>query len=132
LIKLAVSLLFAFDKPRESVLTQPWLCQESTQEQYLNEGETWNMNKQELVGAVADAAGLAKTDAAKAVDAVFDAITGELKKGGDVRLVGFGTFSVTKRKASTGRNPRTGETMTIKASSQPKFKAGKGLKDAVN
>ncbi len=90
------------------------------------------MNKQELVGAVADAAGLAKTDAAKAVDAVFDAITGELKKGGDVRLVGFGTFSVTKRKASTGRNPRTGETMTIKASSQPKFKAGKGLKDAVN
>ncbi|MBX9729542.1 MAG: HU family DNA-binding protein [Sphingopyxis sp.] len=90
------------------------------------------MNKQELVGAVADAAGLAKNDAAKAVDAVFDAITGELKKGGDVRLVGFGTFSVTKRKASTGRNPRTGETMTIKASSQPKFKAGKGLKDAVN
>lgn len=90
------------------------------------------MNKQELVGAVADAAGLAKNEAAKAVDAVFDAITGELKKGGDVRLVGFGTFSVTKRKASTGRNPRTGETMTIKASSQPKFKAGKGLKDAVN
>jgi DNA-binding protein HU-beta len=90
------------------------------------------MNKQELVGAVADAAGLAKNDAAKAVDAVFDAITGELKKGGDVRLVGFGTFSVTKRKASTGRNPRTGETMTIKASSQPKFKAGKGLKDSVN
>ena len=63
---------------------------------------------------------------------MFDAITGELKKGGDVRLVGFGTFSVTKRKASTGRNPRTGETMTIAASSQPKFKAGKGLKDAVN
>jgi DNA-binding protein HU-beta len=90
------------------------------------------MNKQELVGAVADHTGLSKSDAAKAVDAVFDAITGELKKGGDVRLVGFGTFSVTKRKASTGRNPRTGETMTIAASSQPKFKAGKGLKDAVN
>ena len=90
------------------------------------------MNKQELVGAVADSTGLSKGDAAKAVDSVFDAITGELKKGGDVRLVGFGTFSVTKRKASTGRNPRTGETMTIKASSQPKFKAGKGLKDAVN
>jgi DNA-binding protein HU-beta len=90
------------------------------------------MNKQELVGAVAEATGLAKNDAAKAVDAVFDAVTGELKAGGDVRLVGFGTFSVTKRKASTGRNPRTGETMTIAASTQPKFKAGKGLKDAVN
>lgn len=90
------------------------------------------MNKQELVGAVAETTGLAKNDAAKAVDAVFDSITATLKKGGDVRLVGFGTFSVTKRKASTGRNPRTGETMTIKASSQPKFKAGKGLKDAVN
>lgn len=90
------------------------------------------MNKQELVGSVADHTGLTKSDAAKAVDAVFDAITGELKKGGDVRLVGFGTFSVTKRKASTGRNPRTGEAMTIKASTQPKFKAGKGLKDAVN
>ena len=90
------------------------------------------MNKQDLVGAVAAASGLASKDAAKAVDAVFDAITGELKKGGDVRLVGFGTFSVTKRKAPTGRNPRTGETMTIKASTQPKFKAGKGLKDAVN
>ncbi len=90
------------------------------------------MNKQELVGAVAEHTGLAKSDATKAVDAVFEAITGELKSGGDVRLVGFGTFSVTKRKASTGRNPRTGETMTIAASTQPKFKAGKGLKDAVN
>ncbi|MEB3061162.1 HU family DNA-binding protein, partial [Parvimonas micra] len=73
-----------------------------------------------------------KGDASKAVEAVFDAITGSLKKGNEVRLVGFGTFSVSKRKASTGRNPRTGEPMTIKASSQPKFKAGKGLKDAVN
>ena len=63
---------------------------------------------------------------------MFDAITGALKKGDEVRLVGFGTFSVTQRKASTGRNPRTGETMTIKASTQPKFKAGKGLKDSVN
>jgi DNA-binding protein HU-beta len=90
------------------------------------------MNKQDLVAAVAEHSGLAKNDSAKAVDAVFDAITNELKAGGDVRLVGFGTFSVTKRKASTGRNPRTGETMTIKASTQPKFKAGKGLKDSVN
>ena len=90
------------------------------------------MNKQELIGQVADVSGLGKGDASKAVEAVFDTITASLKKGDEVRLVGFGTFSVTKRKASTGRNPRTGEPMTIKASSQPKFKAGKGLKDAVN
>jgi DNA-binding protein HU-beta len=90
------------------------------------------MNKQELIGAVADVSGLGKGDASKAVEAVFDTISASLKKGDEVRLVGFGTFSVSKRKASTGRNPRTGEPMTIKASSQPKFKAGKGLKDAVN
>ncbi|WP_136161200.1 HU family DNA-binding protein [Sphingomonas flavalba] len=90
------------------------------------------MNKQELIGAVADGSGLSKADAGKAVEAVFDSIAAALKKGDEVRLVGFGTFSVSKRKASTGRNPRTGEPMTIKASSQPKFKAGKGLKDSVN
>lgn len=90
------------------------------------------MNKQDLIGAVADTSGLTKAEAGKAVEAVFDSITAALKKGDEVRLVGFGTFSVSKRKASTGRNPRTGETMAIKASSQPKFKAGKGLKDAVN
>lgn len=90
------------------------------------------MNKQDLISAVAESSGLSKTDAAKAVEGVFDSITATLKKGDEVRLVGFGTFSVSKRKASTGRNPRTGETMEIKASTQPKFKAGKGLKDAVN
>ncbi|MCR9254937.1 MAG: HU family DNA-binding protein [Alphaproteobacteria bacterium] len=90
------------------------------------------MNKNELVAAVAETAGLAKNDAAKAVDAVFDQITGALTKGDDVRLVGFGTFSVSERAASEGRNPRTGEKITIAASKQPKFKAGKGLKDAVN
>ena len=90
------------------------------------------MNKQDLISTVAESSGLSKNDATKAVEGVFDAITGALKKGDEVRLVGFGTFSVAKRKASTGRNPRTGETMQIKASSQPKFKAGKGLKDAVN
>ena len=90
------------------------------------------MNKQDLIAAVADSSGLTKGDASKAVEAVFEAITGSLKKGGEVRLVGFGTFAVSKRKASTGRNPRTGETMTIAASNQPKFKAGKALKDAVN
>jgi DNA-binding protein HU-beta len=90
------------------------------------------MNKNDLVGAVADASGLSKADAGKAVDAAFDAITKALKKGDEVRMVGFGTFSVAKRKASTGRNPRTGEEMKIPASNQPKFKAGKALKDAVN
>jgi DNA-binding protein HU-beta len=90
------------------------------------------MNKQELIGAVAETTGLSKNDAGKAVEGVFEAIGTALKKGDEVRLVGFGTFSVTKRKASTGRNPRTGEPMKIKASTQPKFKAGKGLKDAVN
>ncbi len=90
------------------------------------------MNKQDLISSVADGSGLTKADASKAVEAVFDSITATLKKGDEVRLVGFGTFSVSKRKASTGRNPRTGEPMEIKASSQPKFKAGKGLKDSVN
>lgn len=90
------------------------------------------MNKQELIGQVADHSGLTRGDAMKAVEAVFDVISAALKKGDEVRLVGFGTFSVSKRKASTGRTPRTGEPMTIKASSQPKFKAGKGLKDSVN
>ena len=90
------------------------------------------MNKNDLVSAVADSRGLSKSDAASAVEGVFDAIQKSLSKGDEVRLVGFGTFSVARRKASTGRNPRTGEPMTIKASNQPKFKAGKGLKDAVN
>jgi DNA-binding protein HU-beta len=90
------------------------------------------MNKNDLISAVADASGLSKGDASSAVEGVFDTITSALSSGDEVRLVGFGTFSVAKRKASTGRNPRTGEPMTIKASSQPKFKAGKGLKDAVN
>ncbi len=90
------------------------------------------MNKQDLISSVADSSGLSKGDAGRAVEAVFDSISSELKSGGEVRLVGFGTFSTTKRKASTGRNPRTGETMQIKASTQPKFKAGKGLKDSVN
>ena len=90
------------------------------------------MNKNDLVAAVSGSAGLSKADAAKAVDSVFDSITNSLKGGGDVRLVGFGTFSVANRKASEGRNPRTGEKIQIPASRQPKFKAGKALKDAVN
>ncbi len=75
---------------------------------------------------------MSKADAGKAVDAVFDSITTSLKSGTEVRLVGFGTFNVTRRQASKGRNPRTGEPIDIPASNQPKFKAGKGLKQAVN
>jgi DNA-binding protein HU-beta len=90
------------------------------------------VNKNELVDAVASAANLKKSDATKAVDAVFDSIADSLKKGDEVRLVGFGTFTVSKRAASEGRNPRTGEKIKIPASKQPKFKAGKGLKDSVN
>ncbi len=90
------------------------------------------MNKNDLIAAVAVAADMSKVDAASAVDGVFSSITNELASGGDVRLVGFGTFSVAQRAASEGRNPRTGEKIQIPASKQPKFKAGKGLKDAVN
>lgn len=90
------------------------------------------MNKNDLVAAVADSAELSKADAAKAVDGVLEAVTGQLKDGGEVRIVGFGTFSVSQRAASTGRNPQTGATIQIPASNQPKFKAGKALKDAVN
>ncbi|MDP6388692.1 MAG: HU family DNA-binding protein, partial [Alphaproteobacteria bacterium] len=82
------------------------------------------MNKNDLVAAVAGGSGLSKADAARAVDAIFDSITGELTGGGEVRLVGFGTFSVANRAASRGRNPRTGEAIMIPASRQPKFKAG--------
>ena len=90
------------------------------------------MNKQDLVSKVADSADISKQKAASAVDAVIDAIKGSLKTGEDVRLVGFGTFSVSNRAATTGRNPRTGEPIQIPASKQPKFKAGKELKEAVN
>lgn len=90
------------------------------------------MNKNDLVAVVAEKTGLSKTDSTSAVDGVFDAITDTLSSGGDVRLVGFGTFSVSDRRASEGRNPRTGERIQIPASKQPKFKAGKALKEAVN
>lgn len=90
------------------------------------------MNKNELVSAVADRSNLSKTDAQSAVEAVFDTITATLAGGGDVRLVGFGNFSVSKRAASTGRNPSTGAPVKIPARTVPKFSAGKGLKDAVN
>lgn len=90
------------------------------------------MNRNELIAAVVDTSGLSKNDATRAVDGVFSAITEALKDGEEVRLVGFGTFTVSERAASQGRNPRTGEPMEIAASKQAKFKAGKGLKDALN
>ncbi len=90
------------------------------------------MNKNDLVASVAEHTGLSKLDSTKAVDAVFESISVALKAGDEVRLVGFGTFSVSKRAASEGRNPRTGAKIAIPASNQPKFKAGKGLRDAVN
>ena len=89
------------------------------------------MNKQDLIGQVADRAGLTRSDASKAVETMLEVVTSALKRGDEVRLVGFGNFSVTRRKASTGRNPRTGEPMQIKASSQPKFRPGRILKEAV-
>ncbi len=90
------------------------------------------MNKSELVEAVAKKADITKVAAQEALEAVIESISKALKKGDEVRLVGFGTFTVAKRAASTGRNPRTGEAIKIPASKQPKFKAGKELKDTVN
>jgi DNA-binding protein HU-beta len=90
------------------------------------------MNKADFIASVADNAELSKADAGRAVDAMVETVTKALKKGDSVTLVGFGTFSIRKRAARTGRNPRTGQTIKIKASKNPAFKAGKALKDAVN
>ena len=90
------------------------------------------MNKGELIDAVAEKANLSRSDASEAVDAVLGAVMNCLKRGDSVSLVGFGTFSVKRRAARQGRNPRTGEPIQIKASNVPGFKAGKALKDAVN
>ena len=90
------------------------------------------VNKNELISDVADRSGLSKVDAAKAIDGMISSIEAALKSGDDVRIVGFGTFSVSNRAATTGRNPRTGEAISIPASKQPKFKAGSPLKAAVN
>lgn len=90
------------------------------------------MNKNDLINSVASAAGLSKVDAGRAVDAFTGAISSALAAGNEVRLVGFGTFSVVHRKATMGRNPRTGERIQIPAARRPKFKTGKALKEAVN
>ena len=90
------------------------------------------MNKTELVAAMAEKSELSKKDSEKALKAFIDVVSEELQKGEKIQLVGFGTFEVSERAAREGRNPLTGETMQIKASKAPKFKAGKALKDAVN
>ena len=90
------------------------------------------MNKTELVAAIAEQTQLSRKDAEAALKAFIDVVSEELKKGEKVQLVGFGTFEVSERAAREGRNPATGEAMTIKASKSPKFKAGKALKDMVN
>lgn len=90
------------------------------------------MNKQELIGAVAESTGLSRADTTRVVETILDTIGERLQQGDEVRLVGFGNFSVGKRKASTGRNPRTGEPIAIKGSRQPKFRPGKVLKELVN
>lgn len=90
------------------------------------------MNKAELIDAIAEKAGLSKKDAGEALSAFTTTVADELKSGNSVQLIGFGTFDVGERAARSGRNPKTGQTITIKASKNPKFKAGKALKDLVN
>jgi DNA-binding protein HU-beta len=90
------------------------------------------MNKADMIEQIAQAAEVSKSAAERAVDAMVGAVKSTLKKGGMVTLVGFGTFYVSKREARAGRNPRTGEALTIKASRVPRFRAGKALKDAIN
>jgi DNA-binding protein HU-beta len=91
-----------------------------------------SINKQELVSKIADSAKITKTEASTVLDAFIEVVTKSLKKGVEVRLTGFGTFCTVKRKATTGRNPRTGASIKIPASTSPKFRAGKSLRDAVN
>ena len=90
------------------------------------------MNKEDLIKSVAEQVQTTKVNASQAVDAIFDSITESLKKGDSVTLVGFGSFKVTKRAARNGRNPRTGEPLSIPAATIPSFSPGKGLRDAVN
>jgi DNA-binding protein HU-beta len=97
-----------------------------------SEQGSFSMNKTDLINAIAERAELTKADAGRALEAFFETVQKSLKKGEDVSVVGFGTFTVRKRAARTGRNPRTNEAIKIKASKVPAFKAGKTLKDALN
>lgn len=122
------------DKPVAASLFEAacWPMEDNRENLNSQLGVIHQMNKSEFVNAVADAAELSKADAASAVDAVIEVIKATLKNGDNLSLVGFGTFEVRERAARTGRNPRTGEAIQIKASKIPSFKAGKALKDAVN
>jgi DNA-binding protein HU-beta len=99
---------------------------------FTNQKKGSNMNKSDLIDAIAKSAELTKADAAKALDAITDSITGALKSGDSVTLIGFGTFKVSARAARTGRNPQTGKEIKIAARKAPAFTAGKALKEAVN
>ena len=90
------------------------------------------VNKNDLIASVASSAGLSKSDATRSLESLLDTITNALKRGEKVSIVGFGNFSISERKATTGRNPRTGESIQIPASKRPKFSVGKALKEAVN
>ena len=90
------------------------------------------MNKNELISAMASASDMSQTQCAEVLQTFISTVTGELKKGSEVKIIGFGTFKISKRKATTGRNPQTGAAIQIPASNQPKFSAGKALKEAVN
>ena len=90
------------------------------------------MNKNDLVASISSSAGLSKSDATRSLESLLDTITNALKRGEKVSIVGFGNFTVNERKATVGRNPRTGETIQIPASKRPKFSVGKALKEAVN
>ena len=90
------------------------------------------MNKNELVSAMANATNLNQTQSAEALQAFIDTVKSQLRSGSEVKIIGFGTFKISRRKATTGRNPRTGEPINIPASNQPKFSAGKALKEGVN
>jgi DNA-binding protein HU-beta len=130
----AFSSAFA-DKPTDKTVSQPPLRNEGaaarkTVSHQSVKGTT--VNKSELVEVVSKSAGISKSASEKAVDGAIDAITGALKRGQSVTLVGFGTFRVGRREARAGRNPRTGEEIRIKAAKVPKFSAGKALKDALN
>ena len=90
------------------------------------------MNKNELISTMANASNMSQTQCAEVLQTFISTVTGELKKGSEVKIIGFGTFKISKRKATTGRNPQTGAAIQIPASNQPKFSAGKALKEAVN
>ena len=126
--------LFSLTKQKKRSITinasnLGWVSQINISE---NPEEEYNMNKTELVAAMAEKAQLSKKDAEAALKAFTDVVAEELKKGEKIQLVGFGTFEVSERAARTGRNPQTGDEMKIAASKAPKFKAGKALKDSIN